>query len=99
MRECQFSDERIGVLLINEGRRVIGRAPKFLKSIVKRFSELGVPPRSGMFYHTFRCLCGVSLDMFDAKIKLLGSLEFSQSELSAILKQPFVIQSLCQEFV
>ncbi|KAK8921862.1 hypothetical protein KSP39_PZI020308 [Platanthera zijinensis] len=100
LRECQFSNERIVSLLIN-GRRVVGRAPKSLKSIAKRVNELGVPHGSGMFYHTFCCLCGVSIDTFDAKIKLLGSLGFSQSELSAIIKQPLILRlsakNLCEK--
>ncbi|KAK8970899.1 hypothetical protein KSP40_PGU006331 [Platanthera guangdongensis] len=100
LRECQFSFERIVLLLLKEGR-VIGRAPKSLRALVKRVNELGVPHGSGMFFHTFRCLCGVSLDMFDAKITLLGSLGFSQSELSALLKQPLVLRlspkNLCEK--
>ncbi|KAK8921206.1 hypothetical protein KSP39_PZI020319 [Platanthera zijinensis] len=101
LKECQFSFERIVSLLIR-GRGVIGRAPKSLKSIVKRVNELGVPHGSGMFFLTFRCLCGVSVDMFDAKMKLLASLGFSQSELlSAILKQPLILclsaKNLCEK--
>ncbi|KAK8931326.1 hypothetical protein KSP39_PZI016342 [Platanthera zijinensis] len=99
MRECQFSNKRIDALLINEGR-VIGRALNNVKYIVKRVEELGVPRGSRMFYRTFRCLCRVNADIFDAKIKLLGSLGFSGSELSAILKQPLVFclsaKNLCE---
>ncbi|KAK8921865.1 hypothetical protein KSP39_PZI020303 [Platanthera zijinensis] len=100
LRECQFSNERIGSLLINE-RRVIGRTLDSLKSIVKRVHELGMQRGSGMFYHAFCCFCKISANTVDAKIKLLSSLGFSKSELfSAILKQPLLLglsaKNLCE---
>ncbi|KAK8970744.1 hypothetical protein KSP40_PGU005391 [Platanthera guangdongensis] len=91
LRECQFSNERISSLLIHS-RRVISRPLNTLKSIAKRVDELGVPRESGMFYYGFLSLCRLNSDLFDAKIKLLISLGFSESEvLSLFLKHPLIL--------
>ncbi|KAK8921864.1 hypothetical protein KSP39_PZI020302 [Platanthera zijinensis] len=91
LRECQFSNQRISSLLIHS-RRVISRPLNTLKSIAKRVDELGLPRESGMFYYGFLSLCRLNSDMVDAKIKLLTSLGFSESEvLSLILKHPLIL--------
>ncbi|XP_020575730.1 uncharacterized protein LOC110021537 isoform X2 [Phalaenopsis equestris] len=91
LTECKVSDAIIGCML-TEVRSIIGRPLSFLKAAVKRIDELGIPRGSWMFYQALRSLCSNTSEQVDAKIKLLGGLGFSETEVSsAIRKQPYIL--------
>ncbi|URE49654.1 mTERF family protein [Musa troglodytarum] len=93
--ECGIPEERVSLFLRSDPR-FISRKPTSFRALVARADELGIPRQSRMFVWTLDVLHKVSKERFEAKIELMRSFGWSESEFSsAVGKAPtFLSMSL-----
>ncbi|CAL9101471.1 unnamed protein product [Musa textilis] len=93
--ECGIPEERVS-LVLRSCPQFISKKPESLRSLVARADELGVPRQSRMFVRTLMALQMVSKESFEAKVELMRSFGWSESEFrSAVRKAPnFLLISL-----
>ncbi|CAL9180472.1 unnamed protein product [Musa hybrid cultivar] len=93
--ECGIPEERVSVILRSHPQ-LISKKPESLRALVARADELGMPRQSRMFVRTLVALHNVSQERFEAKVELMRSFGWSESEFSsAVRKAPtFLCMSL-----
>ncbi|CAL9122761.1 unnamed protein product [Musa acuminata var. zebrina] len=86
--ECGIPEERV-FLVLRSQPQLITNKPKSLRALVARADELGMPRQSRMFMWTLNILQRVSKERFEAKVELMRSFGWSESEFSsAVRKNP-----------
>ncbi|XP_064985932.1 transcription termination factor MTERF6, chloroplastic/mitochondrial-like [Musa acuminata AAA Group] len=86
--ECGIPEERVSVVLRSHPK-LISLKPVSLRALVARADELGMPRQSRMFVRTLDALHNVSQERFEAKVELMRSFGWSESEFySAVRKAP-----------
>uniref|UniRef100_A0A804KZT1 Mitochondrial transcription termination factor family protein n=1 Tax=Musa acuminata subsp. malaccensis TaxID=214687 RepID=A0A804KZT1_MUSAM len=86
--ECGIPEERVSVVLRSDPK-FISQKPESLRALVARADELGMPRQSRMFVRTLVALHNVSKERFEAKVELMRSFGWSESEFSsAVRKSP-----------
>ncbi|CAL9059559.1 unnamed protein product [Musa banksii] len=93
--ECGIPEERVSVVL-RSCPQLISLKPESLRALVVRADELGMPRQSRMFMWTLYVFHNVSKERFEAKVELMRSFGWSESEFSsAVRKNPnFLSMSL-----
>ncbi|CAL9200017.1 uncharacterized protein LOC135596144 [Musa acuminata AAA Group] len=84
--ECGIPEERVSVVLRSHPQ-LISRKPESLRALVARADELGMPRQSRMFVRTLDALLMVSKERFEAKVELMRSFGWSESEFSSALRK------------
>nr|XP_018674872.1 PREDICTED: transcription termination factor MTERF6, chloroplastic/mitochondrial-like isoform X2 [Musa acuminata subsp. malaccensis] len=86
--ECGIPEERVSVVLRSHPK-LISQKPESLRALVARADELGMPRQSRMFMWTLDVFHNVSKERFEAKVELMRSFGWSESEFSsAVMKAP-----------
>ncbi|THU52679.1 hypothetical protein C4D60_Mb10t06470 [Musa balbisiana] len=86
--ECGIPEERVSII-VKRSPRFITQKPESLRALVVRADELGVPRQSRMFMWTLDVFHNVSKERFEAKVELMRSFGWSESEFSsAVRKNP-----------
>nr|XP_009380778.1 PREDICTED: uncharacterized protein LOC103969082 [Musa acuminata subsp. malaccensis]XP_018675042.1 PREDICTED: uncharacterized protein LOC103969082 [Musa acuminata subsp. malaccensis] len=86
--ECGIPEERLSVVLRSHPQ-LISQKPESLRALVARADELGMPRQSRMFMCILDALLMVSKERFEAKVELMRSFGWSESEFSsAVRKNP-----------
>ncbi|XP_064944083.1 uncharacterized protein LOC135585230 isoform X2 [Musa acuminata AAA Group] len=86
--ECGIPEERVSVVLRSDPK-FISQKSESLRALVARADELGMPRQSRMFVRTLVALHNVSKERFEAKVELMRSFGWSESEFSsAVRKSP-----------
>ncbi|XP_064986950.1 uncharacterized protein LOC135625791 [Musa acuminata AAA Group] len=86
--ECGIPEERLS-LVLRSHPQLISQKPDSLGALVARADELGMPRQSRMFMWTLNILQRVSRERFEAKVELMRSFGWSESEFSsAVTKNP-----------
>ncbi|CAL9180465.1 unnamed protein product [Musa hybrid cultivar] len=86
--ECGIPEERLS-LVLRSHPQLISQKPESLRALVARADELGMPRKSRMFMWTLDALHNVSQERFEAKVELMRSFGWSESEFSsAVRKNP-----------
>ncbi|XP_064985938.1 uncharacterized protein LOC103969890 isoform X1 [Musa acuminata AAA Group] len=86
--ECGIPEERVS-LILRSHPQLIFQKPESLRALVARADELGTPRLSRMFVRTLVALHKVSKERFEAKVELMRSFGWSDSEFSsAVWKAP-----------
>ncbi|XP_064987178.1 uncharacterized protein LOC135625950 [Musa acuminata AAA Group] len=89
--ECGIPEERVSVVLRSHPQLITNK-PKSLRALVARADELGMPRQSRMFMWTLNILQRVSKERFEAKVELMRSFGWSESEFSsAVRKNPALL--------
>nr|XP_018674857.1 PREDICTED: transcription termination factor MTERF15, mitochondrial-like isoform X2 [Musa acuminata subsp. malaccensis] len=89
--ECGIPEERVSVVLRSHPQ-LISQKPESLRALVARADELGMPRQSRMFMWTLVVFHNVSQERFEAKVELMRSFGWSESEFSsAVRKAPTFI--------
>ncbi|XP_064985937.1 uncharacterized protein LOC135625288 [Musa acuminata AAA Group] len=93
--ECGIPEERVSVV-VRSRPQLISLKPDSLRALVVRADELGMPRQSRMFMWTLSVFHNVSKERFEAKVELMRSFGWSESEFSsAVRKNPtFLCMSL-----
>ncbi|CAL9771445.1 unnamed protein product [Musa acuminata subsp. burmannicoides] len=84
--ECGIPEERVSVVLRSHPQ-LISRKPESLRALVARADELGMPRQSRMFVRTLDALLMVSKERFEAKVELMRSFGWSESEFSSVVRK------------
>ncbi|CAL9059545.1 unnamed protein product [Musa banksii] len=84
--ECGIPEERVSVVLRSHPQ-LISRKPESLRALVARADELGMPRQSRMFVRTLDALFMVSKERFEAKVELMRSFGWSESEFSSVVRK------------
>ncbi|URE49642.1 mTERF family protein [Musa troglodytarum] len=84
--ECGIPEERVS-LVLRSCPQFISQKPESLRSLVARADELGVPRQSRMFVRTLVALQMVSKESFEAKVELMRSFGWSESEFSSAVRK------------
>ncbi|THU42896.1 hypothetical protein C4D60_Mb00t08820 [Musa balbisiana] len=86
--ECGIPEERVSII-VKRSPRFITQKPESLRALVVRADELGVPRQSRMYMWTLDVFHNVSKERFEAKVELMRSFGWSESEFSsAVRKNP-----------
>ncbi|CAL9180439.1 unnamed protein product [Musa hybrid cultivar] len=86
--ECGIPEERVSAVLRCHPQ-LISLKPESLRALVAKADELGMPRQSRMFVRTLDALHNVSQERFEAKVELMRSFGWSESEFSsAVGKAP-----------
>nr|XP_009388186.1 PREDICTED: transcription termination factor MTERF15, mitochondrial-like [Musa acuminata subsp. malaccensis]XP_018677536.1 PREDICTED: transcription termination factor MTERF15, mitochondrial-like [Musa acuminata subsp. malaccensis] len=89
--ECGIPEERVSVVFRSHPQ-LISQKPESLRALVARADELGMPRQSRMFMWTLVVFHNVSKERFEAKVELMRSFGWSESEFSsAVRKAPTFI--------
>ncbi|THU52674.1 hypothetical protein C4D60_Mb10t06420 [Musa balbisiana] len=96
--ECGIPEERVS-MIVRSSPQFISQKPEALRDLVVRTEELGIPRHSQMFLWILRFLLMVSKESFDAKVELLRSFGWSESEFLSVVKQSPGILSLSLEML
>ncbi|CAL9122839.1 unnamed protein product [Musa acuminata var. zebrina] len=84
--ECGIPEERVSVVLRSHPK-LISQKPESLRALVARADELGMPRQSRMFVRTLVALHNVSQERFEAKVELMRSFGWSESEFSSAVRK------------
>ncbi|CAL9200021.1 transcription termination factor MTERF15, mitochondrial-like [Musa acuminata AAA Group] len=84
--ECGIPEERVYVVLRSHPQ-LISQKPESLRALVARADELGMPRQSRMFVRTLDALHNVSRERFEAKVELMRSFGWSESEFSSAVRK------------
>ncbi|XP_009380832.2 transcription termination factor MTERF15, mitochondrial-like [Musa acuminata AAA Group] len=84
--ECGIPEERVSVVLRSHPK-LISQKPESLRALVARADELGMPRQSRMFVRTLDALHNVSQERFEAKVELMRSFGWSESEFSSAVRK------------
>ncbi|KAG1366658.1 transcription termination factor MTERF6, chloroplastic/mitochondrial [Cocos nucifera] len=91
LRDYGIPDKRISYILKRDPSLIV-RSPDSLRHLVGRVEELGVSPHSGMFAGVLQTLQACSKARFEAKMELMRSFGWSESEfLTALSKAPSIL--------
>ncbi|XP_064944035.1 uncharacterized protein LOC135596137 [Musa acuminata AAA Group] len=86
--ECGIPEERVSAVLRSHPQ-LISQKPESLRALVARADELGMPRQSRMFMWILDALLMVSKERFEAKVELMRSFGWSESDFSsAVRKNP-----------
>ncbi|RWW11501.1 hypothetical protein GW17_00024878 [Ensete ventricosum] len=89
--ECGIPEERVS-LVLRGYPQLISQKPESLRALVARADELGMPRQSRMFVWTLYALHRVSKERVEAKVELMRSFGWSESEFySAARKSPTLL--------
>ncbi|URE49648.1 mTERF family protein [Musa troglodytarum] len=84
--ECGIPEERLSLVL--RGRpQLMSQKPESLRALVARVEELGMPRQSRMFIWTLKVFHKVSKERFEAKVELMRSFGWSESEFSSAARK------------
>ncbi|RWW52840.1 hypothetical protein BHE74_00040718 [Ensete ventricosum] len=84
--ECGISEERVFLILRTQPTLIL-RKPASLRALVVRAEELGIPRDSKMFMSILKYLHMVSKETLEAKVELLRSFGWSESEFCSAVKK------------
>ncbi|RZS22204.1 hypothetical protein BHM03_00054948, partial [Ensete ventricosum] len=84
--ECGIPEKRISLVLRTHPTFIL-RKPESLRALVVRAEELGIPRHSQMFMPILKFLHMVSKEALEAKVELLRSFGWSESEFFSAVKQ------------
>ncbi|XP_065028569.1 uncharacterized protein LOC135585230 isoform X3 [Musa acuminata AAA Group] len=84
--ECGIPEERFS-LVLRSHPQLISQKPKSLRALVARADELGMPRQSRMFMWTLVVFHNVSQERFEAKVELMRSFGWSESEFSSAVRK------------
>ncbi|CAL9122857.1 unnamed protein product [Musa acuminata var. zebrina] len=84
--ECGIPEERVSVVLRSHPQ-LISNKPESLRALVARADELGMPRQSRMFVRILEALHNVSQERFEAKVELMRSFGWSESEFSSAVRK------------
>ncbi|CAL9122851.1 unnamed protein product [Musa acuminata var. zebrina] len=84
--ECGIPEERVSVVLRSRPQ-LISLKPESLRALVVRADELGMPRQSRMFMWTLAVFHNVSKERFEAKVELMRSFGWSESEFSSAARK------------
>ncbi|XP_064986715.1 uncharacterized protein LOC135625612 [Musa acuminata AAA Group] len=84
--ECGIPEERVSVVLRSRPQ-LISQKPDSLRALVVRADELGMPRQSRMFMWTLNVFHNVSKERFEAKVELMRSFGWSESEFSSAARK------------
>ncbi|THU52689.1 hypothetical protein C4D60_Mb10t06570 [Musa balbisiana] len=84
--ECGIPEERLS-LVLRSHPQLISQKPKSLRALVARVDELGMPRQSRMFMWTLDVFHNVSKERIEAKVELMRSFGWSESEFSSAVRK------------
>ncbi|XP_009381811.2 uncharacterized protein LOC103969899 [Musa acuminata AAA Group] len=84
--KCGILEKRAS-LVFRSHPQLISQKPESLRALVARADELGMPRLSRMFVRTLDVLQMVSKEMFEAKVNLMRSFGWSESEFSSAVRK------------
>ncbi|RRT38166.1 hypothetical protein B296_00054874 [Ensete ventricosum] len=96
--ECGIPEERVSLVLRTNPSYIL-RKPESLRALVVRVEELGIPRHSQLFITILKCLHRVSKERVEAKVDLLRSFGWSESEFFSAVKQSPTLLCLSLEYV
>ncbi|KAG6499732.1 transcription termination factor MTERF8, chloroplastic-like [Zingiber officinale] len=86
LRECGLDDQKLAYILRNRPM-ILSLNADFLKSLVSRVEDLGVPQISGMFHCTLCALVTVSPEKFNTQMELFRSFGWSETDFVAAFQK------------
>ncbi|CAL9122849.1 unnamed protein product [Musa acuminata var. zebrina] len=84
--ECGIPEERVSII-VKRNPQFITQKPESLRALVLRADELGMPRQSRMFMWTLDAFHNVSKESFEAKVELMRSFGWSESEFSSVARK------------
>ncbi|XP_008804493.2 transcription termination factor MTERF15, mitochondrial-like [Phoenix dactylifera] len=96
LRDCGITDERLA-MIVRKRPTFITQRMESLRALVDRVEELKIPRSSGLFMWALQILRMVSRDRFQAKMELMKSFGWSESEFLAAFRKAPVFLSVSEK--